>query len=92
MNEDWTDVQAAVEACAKTYVKLLASRAEHREGSKKALAAEAAWEEAVANRAQAALNHWTPADGFIGEFKAMAPVIQRYYTENRLPYDKKGKR
>lgn len=92
MVEDWTDVAEAIDECTKAYLGLLASRAENREGSKKAESAETKWRDAVTRRAVAAGNHWTEEDGYIGEFKALAPVIQRYYAAVRLPYEKKGKR
>ena len=90
--EDWSDVAEAIAECASAYAGLLASRAEDRAGSSKANAAEDKWEAAVKNRAAAAMAHWTEEDGYIGEFKALAPVIQRYYAATRTPYSKKGKR
>jgi hypothetical protein len=92
MAETWDELAAAIAECASAYAGLLASRAENREGSKKAIKAEDRWRDAVVARAVAAGKHWTEEDGYIGEFKAMAPVIQRYYAETRLPYEKKGKR
>ncbi|MES2155988.1 MAG: hypothetical protein V4510_12715 [bacterium] len=94
MTEDWNDVKLAVEALAPAYTAMLASRAVNREGSKKARAAERAWEEAVEARASAARAHWDEEkDGYVivdnESVPSLSRVIQRYYSETMEPHNKK---
>lgn len=85
MSEDWTDLADAIARFNQAYMDVLASRAEDRDGSKKRKKAEREFEEAHTGRYEAALKHWRPEDGILGEFKRVGPAIQRYYAATTVP-------
>lgn len=87
---DWSDVEATIAEHSRLYNEMLHARQEHQAGSKKVRQAEEAWLAAHSARAEALMNHWTEEDGYLGEFKRMGPVLQRYYAETATTTPRKG--
>jgi len=77
----WDDLTEAIEEHSTAYNAMLDLRNNERAGTKKQDAAYAAWVKAHAQRAAVLLSHWTEDDGYIGEFKALGPVLRRYYAD-----------